>query len=85
MHLQKAPNPACIRQVGSVAFSSVPAALRKKHGIKEGTRIVISDNGDSIVLKSITEHYLKKLQGSLKGRGLMKSLMADRKWERNEA
>ena len=60
----------------------IPATLRRKYGIKEGTRIVISDNGDSIVLKPITEEYLKKLQGSLKGKGLMKSLMADKKRER---
>jgi AbrB family looped-hinge helix DNA binding protein len=53
----------------------IPAALRRKYGIKEGTRIVISDNGDSIVLKPITEQYLRKLQGSLKGKGTLKVLI----------
>jgi hypothetical protein len=31
--------------------------------------------GDSIVLKPITEEYLKKLQGSLKGKGALKMLL----------
>ncbi len=60
----------------------IPAILRRKYGIKygikEGTRIAISDNGDSIVLKPITEEYLKKLQGSLKGKGALKILLDER-------
>jgi AbrB family looped-hinge helix DNA binding protein len=56
----------------------IPAILRRKYGIKVGTRIVISDNGDSIVLKPITEAYLKKLQGSLKGKGALKTLLDER-------
>ena len=58
---------------------TIPAILRRKYGIKEGTRIIIFDNGDSIVLKPITEEYLKKLQGSLKGKGALKELIAERR------
>ena len=57
----------------------IPAILRRKYGIKEGTRIIISDNGDSIVLKPVTEEYLKKLQGSLKGIGALKVLIDERR------
>lgn len=56
----------------------IPAGLRRKYGIKESARIVISDNGDSIVLKPITEGYLRKLQGSLKGSGALKVLIDER-------
>ena len=56
----------------------IPATLWQKYGIKEGTRIVISDNGDSIILKPITEEYLKKLQGSLKGKGALKALLNEK-------
>ena len=56
----------------------IPAILRRKYRIKEGTRIVITDNGDSIVLKPITEEYLKKLQGSLKGAGALKILLHEK-------
>ena len=55
----------------------IPAKLREKYRITEGTRIVISDNGNSIVLKPITEEYLKKLQGSLKGTGALKMLLRE--------
>ncbi len=59
----------------------IPAILRRKYGIKSGTRIVITDNGDSIVLKPMTEQYFKKLQGSLKGKGALKMLMNEKRIE----
>jgi AbrB family looped-hinge helix DNA binding protein len=57
----------------------IPASLRRKYGIKKGTKIIILDNGESIVLKPITEQYLQKLQGSLKGKGGMKVLLEERR------
>ena len=59
----------------------IPAILRRKYGIKAGTRIGVVDNGDSIILKPITEDYLKKLQGSLKGKGALQTLLNDRRIE----
>lgn len=59
----------------------IPAILRRKYGIKSCTRIVITDNGDSIVLKPMTEQYFKKLQGSLKGKGALKMLMNEKRIE----
>ena len=56
----------------------IPASLRRKYGIKNGTKIIITDNGDSITLKPITEQYLKNLQGSLKGKGGLKVLLDER-------
>ena len=56
----------------------IPAILRRKYRIKEGTRIVITDNEVSIILKPITEEYLKKLQGSLRGKGALKVLVDER-------
>jgi AbrB family looped-hinge helix DNA binding protein len=56
----------------------IPAKLRKKYGIKNGTKIIITDIGDAIVLKPVTEQYLMNLQGSLKGRGGLKTLIAER-------
>jgi AbrB family looped-hinge helix DNA binding protein len=57
----------------------IPVSLRRKYGIKAGTKIMITDNGDSIVLKPVTEDYLKKLQGSLKGAGALQLLMEERR------
>ena len=60
----------------------IPAALRRKYGIKSGTKIIVTDTGESIELKPITEQYLKKLQGSLKGGSALKVLMQERRKDR---
>lgn len=57
----------------------IPASLRRKYGIKNGTKIIVMDNGDSIILKPVTEQYLKNLQGSLKGKGGLKVLVEERR------
>ncbi len=57
----------------------IPASLRRKYGIKNGTKIIITDAGDAIVLKPVTEQYLRNLQGSLKGKGGLKTLMDERR------
>ena len=56
----------------------IPAALRRKYGIKNGTKIIVTDVGDGIALKPVTEQYLKGLQGSLKGKGGLKILQKER-------
>jgi AbrB family looped-hinge helix DNA binding protein len=57
----------------------IPASLRKKYGIKNGTKIIVTDIGDAILLKPVTEQYLKNLQGSLKGKGVLKALVEERR------
>lgn len=56
----------------------IPSALRKKYGIKAGTRIIVSDTGDSIRLTPVTDQYLRSLQGSFAGKGLINSLLEER-------
>jgi len=60
----------------------IPRWLRKEFEIDNGTRAQVYAEGDHIVLKPITPKYLKTLRGSLKGTGVLKSLMDDRKRER---
>ena len=57
----------------------IHAALRRKYGIKNGTKIIVTDNGDAIILKPMTEQYLRNLQGSLKGKGGLKVLLEERR------
>ena len=57
----------------------IPAALRRKYGIKNGTKIIVIDVGNAIVLKPITQQSLKNLQGSLKGKMGLKALMDERR------
>jgi AbrB family looped-hinge helix DNA binding protein len=56
----------------------IPVELRRKHGITTKTKIMIMDKDDEIVLRPITDQYLRKLQGSLKGSGVLELLMQER-------
>jgi len=60
----------------------IPRWLRKEFDITEGTRAQVYAEGDHVVLRPITPKYLKTLRGSLKGSGVLKALMDDRKRER---
>jgi len=62
----------------------IPASLRRKYGIKNGTKIIVTDNGDSITLKPVTEQYLINLQGSLKGKGGLKVLVEARRKDKDK-
>ena len=57
----------------------IPAELRRKYGIKAGTKITVIDQGEFIILKPVNEASLKRLQGVLKGKGVLKSLLEERK------
>jgi len=57
----------------------IPAELRRKYHIKAGTRINVIDTGEAILLKPVTEESLKRLQGRLKGKGVLKSLLEERR------
>ena len=56
----------------------IPSALRRKYGIKAGTKILAYDDGEHILLKPVTEQYRQQLQGALKGKGVLKALLEER-------
>ena len=62
----------------------IPSSVRRKFGIKEGTRIQIEVDEEArrIILKPITREYIHSLRGKYRGKGLLRELMADRKRER---
>ena len=62
----------------------IPSSVRRKFGIKEGTRIQIDPNekDGTIILKPITREYVHSVRGRYKGKGLLKALMAEKKRER---
>jgi len=64
---------------------TLPADLRQKYGIKPGTRIQIEVNekANQIILTPITREHIHRLRGSLKGKGALKVLEAERRRERN--
>ena len=62
----------------------IPSSMRRKLGIREGTRIQIELNEDEkeIVLKPITREYIHSLRGKFKGKGLLEELMAEKQKEK---
>lgn len=62
----------------------IPSSIRRKFGIKEGTRIqiIVNEKAHEIILKPITREYVHSVRGKLRGKGLLKALMADRQKER---
>jgi len=64
----------------------IPSSVRRKFGIKEGTRIQIEvdEQNQRIILTPITREYIRSLRGSLKGGGALKILEEERRKERNQ-
>jgi AbrB family looped-hinge helix DNA binding protein len=60
----------------------IPVWLREELKIERGTRALVYQEGDAIVLKPITPQHIRKLRGSLKGSGVLKALEEDRERER---
>ncbi len=62
----------------------IPSSIRRKFGIKEGTRIQIEvdEGANEIILKPITREFVHSLKGKFKGKGLLEELMAEKEWEK---
>ena len=45
----------------------IPSRLRKKYGIRNGTRVAIIEEEMRIILQPLTREYIRRLRGSLKG------------------
>ncbi|MHB8474133.1 MAG: AbrB/MazE/SpoVT family DNA-binding domain-containing protein [Gammaproteobacteria bacterium] len=62
----------------------IPARIRRKFGLKEGTRIQVDvdDQSHRIILTPITREYVERLRGHYRGKGLLKALAAEKKREK---
>lgn len=61
----------------------IPIEIRKKYGLKVGTKIRFDDEDGEIKLVPITEEIIKKNVGLLKSRGkLIKALKKEKEIER---
>jgi AbrB family looped-hinge helix DNA binding protein len=60
----------------------IPRRLRKEFEIEEGTRAYVQSTPQGILIKPVTAKFIHSLRGSLKGKGVMKAMMADREKER---
>lgn len=46
----------------------IPARLRRKYGIKPGTKICFIERGDELVFQPVTKEYIRSLCGMLKSK-----------------
>lgn len=61
----------------------VPARIRRKFGIKKGTRVAFIEREGKLVMQPLDKNYFESLAGILGTDGrLLKSLMQDKKKER---
>ncbi len=61
----------------------VPAKIRRKFGIKTGTRIAFIEQNGKIILQPLDKNYFDSLSGILGSGGkALKALMAEKKRER---
>ena len=57
----------------------IPSRMRRRLGLKKGTRVFLVDRGDEIIVRALTKDYFERMAGALKTGGrLTQSLLADR-------
>jgi AbrB family looped-hinge helix DNA binding protein len=61
----------------------VPAAIRRKFGIKKGTHVAFIEENGRLMLQPLDKGYFDSVSGILGSKGkAMKALMAEKKRER---
>jgi AbrB family looped-hinge helix DNA binding protein len=62
----------------------IPAEVRRRFGIKRGTRIAvrIDEEAEAIVLKPISHQFIESLRGIDRGKGMLQALADERKQDR---
>jgi AbrB family looped-hinge helix DNA binding protein len=62
--------------------TSVPAEIRRRHGIQEGDTLVWIDDGCNIYVVPVPADPLSALRGSAKGENLLEMLLEERRRDR---
>ena len=61
----------------------IPARLRRRFGIKKGTRVTFVEDGGRLIVQPVTREFIRGLRGSLKREpSALAALLAERKRER---
>ena len=69
--------------VSANGYITVPARIRKKFGMKKGTKCIFITDGEKIILQPITKKYFDKYAGIFNDEGNELSiLLEERKYER---
>jgi AbrB family looped-hinge helix DNA binding protein len=62
--------------------TNIPAAIRKRHHIKEGDRLVWLDDGEVIRVVPVSADPIAALRGSGRGEKLVERLLQNRREDR---
>jgi AbrB family looped-hinge helix DNA binding protein len=61
----------------------IPSKLRRKFGLKKGTQVYLYERDGEIVIRPVTDEYLRSLAGITGTKGkLLKALMVEKAKER---
>ena len=61
----------------------IPSKLRRKFGIKKGTQVCVYERDGEIVIKPITDDYIRNMAGMVGTKGkLLKALLDEKARER---
>ena len=62
----------------------IPSSLRRKLGIKTGTRIQVEldEENAQIILRPITREYIERMAGMFRGEPLLEDLVRERKLDK---
>jgi len=61
----------------------IPAKIRRKFGIKKGTRVAFIEQDKKLIIQPLDKNYFESLAGIIDTKGkILKSLMEDKKKER---
>lgn len=61
----------------------IPSRMRRRLGLKKGTKVSLVDKGDEIIVRPLTKDYFEKMAGILKTGGrLTKQLLEERARDR---
>jgi AbrB family looped-hinge helix DNA binding protein len=61
----------------------IPAKIRRKLGIKKGTRVTFTEKDGEIILRPVSEEYIRNMAGLTATKGkLLRALKKDKERER---
>ncbi len=62
----------------------IPSKMRRKLGLKKGTKVSLVDRGDEIIVRALTKDYFERMAGVLKTGGrLTRRLLEERAKDRD--
>jgi AbrB family looped-hinge helix DNA binding protein len=61
----------------------IPSKMRAKYGIEKGTQVFVFDRGNEIVIRPVTDEYIRSMAGMAGTKGkLLKTLAREKARER---